>query len=160
MTDPAQTIEVYHSLFAVARQLRKLAHQSAADLGLTVHQIGILNSLLQHPGQSQKELTERLVFAKSRVSLHIDALAEKELVTRVPSEADRRETKLNLTTAGEALCKQYNEDAYSYKMLGAALDHFSGEEVQSLILMHTQLLAQLTRSQESDPSLSAKENNL
>ncbi|AIQ41251.1 MarR family winged helix-turn-helix transcriptional regulator [Paenibacillus sp. FSL R7-0297] len=149
MTDPAQTIEVYHSLLAVARQLRKLAHQSAADLGLTVHQIGILNSLLKHPGQSQKEITERLVFAKSRVSLHIDVLAEKELVTRTASEADRRETRLNLTPAGEALCRQYNEDAYSYQMLGAALDHFSGEEVQSLIQMHSQLLEQLTRNQDN-----------
>ena len=148
MTDPAKTIEVYHSLLAVARQLRKLAHQSAADLGLTVHQIGILNSILKHPGQTQKEVTERLVFAKSRVSLHIDALVLKGLVTRSASEQDRRETRLDLTSAGEALCKQYNEDAYSYKMLGAALDHFSGDEVQSLIRMHTQLLAQLTQNQD------------
>lgn len=158
MTDPAQTIEVYHSLLAAARQLRKLAHQSAADLGLTVHQIGILNSLLKYPGQSQKEITERLVFAKSRVSLHIDALVEKGLVTRTPSEVDRRETKLDLTAAGEALCSQYNEDAYTYKMLGAALDHFSGEEVQSLIRMHTKLLAELAQHQDTDPPLTRQED--
>lgn len=158
MADPVQTIEVYHSLLAVARQLRKLAHQSAAELGLTVHQIGILNSLLKQPGQSQKDLTQQLVFAKSRVSLHIDALAEKGLVTRTPSEVDRRETKLNLTSAGEALCRQYNEDAYSYKMLGAALEHFSGEEVRSLIHMHTQLLSQLTRDQDPDSLPSGEES--
>lgn len=143
MADREQTIEVYQSYFAVARQLKKLAHQSAADLGLTVHQIGILNFLLQHPGQTQKEVTERLVFNKSRVSLHIDALALKGLVTRTVSELDRRETMLFLTTEGEMLCKRYNEEAWSHKVLGEALAPFKEDELRQLIHMNKQLLLHL-----------------
>ncbi|WP_379153053.1 MarR family winged helix-turn-helix transcriptional regulator [Paenibacillus sp. sgz5001063] len=143
MADREQTIEVYQSFFAVARQLKKLAHQSAADLGLTVHQFGILNSLLQHPGQTQKDVTERMIFNKSRVSLHIDALALKGLVTRAVSELDRRETKLYLTAEGEALCLRYNEEAWSHKVLGDALEQFNEDELRQLIHMNKQLLLQL-----------------
>ncbi|MBW4083352.1 MarR family winged helix-turn-helix transcriptional regulator [Paenibacillus sp. S150] len=143
MTYREQTIEVYQSYFAVARQLKKLAHQSAAKLGLTVHQIGILNFLLGHPGQTQKEVTERLVFNKSRVSLHIDALALKGLVNRAVSEQDRRETKLYLTPAGEALCQQYNGEAWSHQVLGEALEQFTEQELKQLIHMNKQLLLHL-----------------
>ncbi|ULO05306.1 MarR family transcriptional regulator [Paenibacillus sp. 19GGS1-52] len=143
MVDKQQTIEVYNSFFAVARQLKKLAHQSAANLGLTVHQIGILNSIRTDPGLTQKEVTERLVFAKSRVSLHIDALVEKGLATREASELDRRETKLYVTTDGDQLCLRYNEEAYSHKVLEIALQRYSKEELDSLVAMHKQILAQL-----------------
>ncbi|WP_249898340.1 MarR family transcriptional regulator [Paenibacillus sp. PK3_47] len=142
------TIAVYNSFFAVARQLKRLAHQSAANHGLTVHQLGILNSIRGIPGQTQKELTERLVFAKSRLSIHIDNLAERGLVQRMTSEQDRREIKLYITAAGEELCARYNEEAFSHKVLGEALAQFSGEEIQSLLHMNTQLLSQLMQAQD------------
>lgn len=142
------TIEVYNSFFAVARQLKKLAHQSAANHGLTVHQLGILNSIQGTPGQTQKELTERLVFAKSRLSIHIDTLAEKGLVQRIPSEQDRREIKLYITADGEELCSRYNEEAFSHKVLGAALTQFSGEDIESLLDMNTKLLSHLMQAQD------------
>lgn len=147
MFESEQTKEVYNSFFAVARQLKKLAHQSAANLGLTVHQIGILNSVMENPGQTQKEVTERLVFAKSRVSIHIDALVEKGLVTRAVSEQDRRETKLYLTPEGKGLCMRYNDEAFSHKVLGSALELFSADEVNQLLQMNKKLLAYLMQEQ-------------
>ncbi|QSF47128.1 MarR family winged helix-turn-helix transcriptional regulator [Paenibacillus tianjinensis] len=148
MVDPEHTMEIYHSYFKVARQLKRLAHQGAASLGLTVHQIGVLNSIHENPGQTQKEVTERLVFAKSRVSLHIDSLAEKGLVSRITSEQDRRETKLFITSEGETLCRRYNEEAFSYKMLSSALEQFPEEDIQSLLRMNKQLLAHLMQVQD------------
>lgn len=143
MEGTKQAIEVYNSFFSVTRQLKKLAHQSAVSLGLTVHQLQILNSIRTNPGQTQKEITESLVFAKSRVSIHIDSLVEQELVIRKISELDRRETKLYVTKAGEELCLRYNQEAFSYKALGAALEEFSQEEIDSLLKMHKQLLSRL-----------------
>ncbi|WP_158602240.1 MarR family winged helix-turn-helix transcriptional regulator [Cohnella endophytica] len=138
-----QAIEVYDSFFSVTRQLKKLAYQSAVSLGLTVHQIGILNSVRTNPGQTQKEVTERMIFAKSRVSIHIDSLVEKGLVLRQVSELDRRETRLTITPAGEELCARYNGEALPYKALESALPQFSREEIESLILMHQRLLSRL-----------------
>lgn len=144
MIDMQQTIEVYNSFFSIARRLKKLNHHIAASLGLTVHQLGILNAVRTDPGLTQKDVTERLVFAKSRVSIHIESLVEKGLVIREVSESDRRETKLSLTPEGEALCLRYNDEAISYKALGVSLQQFSQEEVASLLRMHEHLLSQLS----------------
>lgn len=138
-----QSIEVYQSFFSVTRHLSRLAQQSAADLGLTVNQIIILDSVRTKPGLTQKEVTERLVFAKSRVSLYIDSLVEKGLVIRKVSEQDRRETELNLTPEGEEICRQYNREAGSYKALQEALAHLSPEEIESLRQLHSRLLSHL-----------------
>ncbi|GLX66445.1 MarR family winged helix-turn-helix transcriptional regulator [Paenibacillus glycanilyticus] len=138
-----QAMDIYHSFFKITRQLKKLAFHSAAHLGLTVHQINILESVRLNPGQKQKELTERLVFAKSRVSVHIDSLVEKGLVIREPSEQDRREIQLFITPGGEELCRQYNLEAASYKALSHALEQLQQEEIDKLRELHQRILTHL-----------------
>ncbi|WP_150268414.1 MarR family winged helix-turn-helix transcriptional regulator [Paenibacillus tepidiphilus] len=145
-----QTVDIYHTYFAVSRQLKRLAHQSAAQLGLTVHQIGILNAVRARPGQTQKEVTEQLVFAKSRVSLHIDALVEKGLVERRTSEQDRRETLLYITAAGEECCLQYNAEAAAFKVLEDALSQFSEAEAAGLLKLNLQLLELLKQAANNE----------
>ncbi|WP_187355277.1 MarR family winged helix-turn-helix transcriptional regulator [Paenibacillus tengchongensis] len=143
-----RTVDIYNSFFAVSRQLKKLAHQSAAELGLTVHQIGILNTVLARPGLTQKEVTEQLVFAKSRVSLHIDALVEKGLVDRRASEQDRRETRLYITAAGEECCLRYNTEAAAFKVLEEALSRFTESETAGLLKLNLELLGKLKQAAE------------
>ncbi|GMK44120.1 hypothetical protein PghCCS26_12470 [Paenibacillus glycanilyticus] len=139
----ADAMDIYQSFFRITRQLKKLAFHSAANLGLTVHQINILESVRLNPGQKQKELTEKLVFAKSRVSVHIDQLVEKGLVVREPSEQDRREIQLFITPAGEELCELYNQEAASYKALSSALEKLSTDDVDKLHQLHQQILSHL-----------------
>lgn len=137
------SMDIYHSFFRITRQLKKLAFHSAANLGVTVHQINILESVRLNPGQKQKELTEQLVFAKSRVSVHIDQLVEKGLVIREPSEQDRREIQLFITPAGEELCLLYHQEAASYKALRHALEQLPQEDVDKLHKLHQQILNHL-----------------
>ncbi|MFD1776221.1 MarR family winged helix-turn-helix transcriptional regulator [Paenibacillus rhizophilus] len=143
MYDNRHTAEVYHSFFSVARQLKRLAHQSAAEVGLTVHQLDILRLIRKVPGLTQKEVTERLRVPKSRVSLHIDALVEKELAVRETSPQDRRETLLRPTSTGEELCERYDREDQSRLALDQALRQFSAEEIGSLLDMHQRLLDKL-----------------
>ncbi|WP_025700051.1 MarR family winged helix-turn-helix transcriptional regulator [Paenibacillus durus] len=143
MDDHCHTAEVYRSFFSVARQLKRLAHQSAAEAGLTVHQLDILRLIRTVPGLTQKEVTERLRMPKSRVSLHIDALVEKEFAVREISPQDRRETLLHLTPAGGALCEQYDREDLSRKALAGALRQFSHDEIERLLTMHERLLNEL-----------------
>jgi len=143
MADLQKSIEVYNSFFSVAKQLKRLTYQSATDLGITVHQLVILNTLRINPGISQKELTEKLFFNKSRVSLHIETLVDKDLVKREVSEIDRRETKLYLTTNGEEICQRYREESSSYKALGTSLNQFTEEEIDMLLQMHSRIVNQL-----------------
>ncbi|WP_088043607.1 MarR family winged helix-turn-helix transcriptional regulator [Bacillus sp. EAC] len=143
MADLQKSIEVYNSFFSVAKQLKRLTYQSATDLGITVHQLIILNTLRINPGISQKELTEKLFFNKSRVSLHIDTLVDKDLVKREVSEIDRRETKLYLTTNGEEIYQRYREESSSYKALGISLNQFTEEEIDMLLQMHSRIVNKL-----------------
>lgn len=138
-----QAEDVYNSFFSVTRRLRKLAQQSAAELGLSVSQLTILDHVRSRPNQTQQEVTELLHFAKSRVSIHIDALVERGLVSRKTSAQDRRENKLNITAAGEEVCRRYKEDAASYRALAAALQPFSGEETALLLRLHEELASRL-----------------
>lgn len=143
MNENKQAAEVYQSFFSIAGQLRKLAQQSAEHLGLTVSQLIILGHVLSHPSQTQKDVTEQLRLAKSRVSIHIDVLVQQGLVKREVSEQDRRETKLTITEAGERLYRLYKEEAHSYKALETALQSFSQEEIDNLLRMHKQLLSRM-----------------
>ncbi|AIQ12526.1 MarR family winged helix-turn-helix transcriptional regulator [Paenibacillus durus] len=143
MDDHCHTAEVYRSFFSIARQLKRLAHQSAAESGLTVHQLDILRLIRTAPRLTQKEVTERLRMPKSRVSLHIDALVDKEFAVRETSPQDRRETLLRSTPAGETLCEHYDRDDLSRKALAGALRQFSPEEIELLLTMHERLLNEL-----------------
>ncbi|QWU13287.1 DNA-binding transcriptional regulator, MarR family [Paenibacillus sophorae] len=143
MDDHCRTAEVYRSFFSVARQLKRLAHQSAAEVGLTVHQLDILRLIRTVPGLTQKEVTERLRVPKSRVSLHIDALVEKEFAVRETSPQDRRETLLRPTPSGETLCEHYDREDLSRKALSRALRQFSPDEIELLMMMHERLLNDL-----------------
>ncbi|MDO3409287.1 MarR family transcriptional regulator [Saccharibacillus sp. CPCC 101409] len=138
-----QTDRVYASFFAVARHLKKLAHQSAAEAGLTVHQLDILRLIRELPGLPQKEVTERLRVPKSRVSLHIDTLVEQELAERRVSPRDRRETRLYPTAAGEELCERYAREDLSRLRLSEALRDFRQEEIELLLETHRRLLERL-----------------
>ncbi|MDT3425775.1 DNA-binding MarR family transcriptional regulator [Paenibacillus forsythiae] len=143
MDEHCRTAEVYRSFFSIARQLKRLARQSAAEIGLTVHQLDILRLIRTAPGLTQKEVTERLRVPKSRVSLHIDALVDQALAVRETSLQDRRETLLRPTPAGEALCEQYNREDLSRKALAGALRQFTPEEIERLLEMHERLLNNL-----------------
>ncbi|PEJ57285.1 MarR family transcriptional regulator [Bacillus sp. AFS002410] len=144
-----QAIELTNSLFSIARQLKRLSFQTATKLGLTVQQLIILNSIRNKEGLTQKELTERLLSAKSRVSLSIDELEKKNYVTRVTSAVDRRETQLFLTSEGILICQRYREESEAYKSLASSMEQFSEEEINSLIRMQKQILTHLVNEQNT-----------
>ena len=143
MSKLQQATELSHLFVSIARQLKKLSAQTATKLGVTFQQMIILNSIRNNAGQTQKELTERLIFAKSRVSLSIDELEKKDYVKRETSSSDRRETQLFLTPDGELLCQRYREESEAYKNLANSLEQFSKEELNILIDMQKQILADL-----------------
>lgn len=149
MSELQQAIDLMHSVVSIARQLKKLSFQTATKLGVTVQQLIILNSIRNNEGQTQKELTERLLSAKSRVSLSIDELEKKNYVKRETSAVDRRETQLFLTPDGELLCKRYREESAAYKLLANSLKKFSQEEIDDLFRMQKQLLTDLLNEQDS-----------
>ncbi|WP_179887047.1 MarR family transcriptional regulator [Bacillus sp. AFS088145] len=147
MPDFQQAIDLTNSFVSIARQLKRINLQTATKLGITFQQLIILNSIRNNEGLSQKELTERIRTAKSRVSLSIDELEKKNYVKRETSAIDRRETQLFLTPDGEALCQRYREESEAYKSLANSLEQFSQDELNILIDMQKKILTDLSNEQ-------------
>ncbi|MES9683411.1 MarR family transcriptional regulator [Gottfriedia acidiceleris] len=147
MPDFQQAIDLTNSFVSIARQLKRINLQTATKLGITFQQLIILNSIRNNEGLSQKELTERIRTAKSRVSLSIDELEKKNYVKRETSVIDRRETQLFLTPDGEELCLRYREESEAYKSLANSLEQFSQDEINILIDMQKKILTDLSNEQ-------------
>lgn len=150
MSKIQQATELSQLIVSIARQLKKLSVQTATKLGVTFQQMIILNSIRNNEGQTQKELTERLLFAKSRVSLSIDELEKNNYVKRETSSIDRREIQLFLTPDGELLCQRYREESEAYKNLANSLEQFSMDELTILIDMQKKILSDLLNEQNND----------
>ena len=138
-----QAAEVTQSFVAISRTLAKFTQKNADNLGLTLQQLGIMNTIYSSPAITLKEITERLILSKSTASVSVDALVNSGLVERKTSEEDRREVNLTLTDAGKELSGKSIQNPLSYKAMVAALEKISEEDIQALLRIHRELLNHL-----------------
>ncbi|EGW36336.1 MarR family winged helix-turn-helix transcriptional regulator [Desulfosporosinus sp. OT] len=138
-----QAAEVVQSFVAISKALTKFTKQNAASLGLTLQQMGILNTIYSSPETTLKEITEKLQLSKSTVSINVDDLVNLALVERNTFKEDRREIHLNLTSTGQALAKKSCQNALSYQAMILALEKLSEEDIQLLLQIHHELLIDL-----------------
>jgi MarR family 2-MHQ and catechol resistance regulon transcriptional repressor len=71
--------------------------------GLTLTQLGVLEALLHLGPMCQRELGRKLLRSPGNVTLVLDNLTKRGLVSRVRDTADRRFVTVALTDAGRAL---------------------------------------------------------
>ena len=135
--------EVVQSFMTISKTLTRFTKQNAARLGLTLQQMGILNTIYSSPGITLKEITGKLQLSKSSVSINVDDLVNLGLVERKTSEEDRREIHLQLTTTGQELSKKSCQNPLSYKAMILALEKISEEDIQFLLRIHNELLSNL-----------------
>jgi DNA-binding MarR family transcriptional regulator len=88
------------SLDGLLRTFRRLAGEVAEQSGLTVHQMHVLGNLWGRGACTMTDLKQELEVTTGAVTGLVDRLERLGLVTRVPSQADRRVTLLELTPAG------------------------------------------------------------
>jgi DNA-binding MarR family transcriptional regulator len=138
-----QAAEVVQSFVAVNKMIIKFTQQNAASLGLTVAQMGVLNTLFSCPGITLKEVSEKIFSPKSTISITVDGLVNLGLVVRESSQEDRREVNLKLTARGEELAATSCHNALSYRAMVAALNNISEADIQSLVRIHKELLLYL-----------------
>jgi len=138
-----QAGEVVQSFMVISRILTKFTSQNAKSLGLTLQQMGILNTISAIPEITLKEITEKLNLPKSTVSVNVDSLVNLELIDRKIAEEDRREIHLASTPKGEELSKKSSQNALSYRAMISALEKIPEEYIQVLIRTHKELLKDL-----------------
>ncbi|PFL13088.1 MarR family transcriptional regulator [Bacillus cereus] len=138
-----QAGEVVQSFVTINKEIIKFTHQNASSLGLTVQQMGILNTIYALPNVTLKEISERLSVPKSTVSVNVDELVNQQFIERKQSDEDRREIKLKVTNQGQKASKKSIENSTSYKAMELALQQLQEDDVQTLLRIHKDLLISL-----------------
>ncbi len=138
-----QAGEVVQSFVTINKEIIRFTHQNASSLGLTVQQMGILNTIYAIPNITLKEISERLSVPKSTVSVNVDELVNLEFIERKQSDEDRREIKLKVTNQGQEASKKSIENSTSYKAMELALQQLQEDDVQTLLRIHKDLLISL-----------------
>lgn len=135
-----QAAEVVQSFMMISKTLAKFTQQNAENLGLTLQQLGILNTIYSSPLINLKEITEKLLIPKSTASVNVDELVNLGLVERKASEDDRREINLVLTAKGGKMSRKSAETPTSYIAMISALEKVSTEDIEKLLYIHKELL--------------------
>ncbi|KLA29253.1 MarR family winged helix-turn-helix transcriptional regulator [Bacillus cereus] len=138
-----QAGEVVQSFVTINKEIIKFTHQNASSLGLTVQQMGILNTIYAIPNITLKKISERLSVPKSTVSVNVDDLVNLEFIERKQSDEDRREIKLTVTPKGQEASKKSIENSTSYKAMSLALQQLQEDDVQTLLRIHKSLLTSI-----------------
>lgn len=88
------------SLRRIVRALRVSAQRTQQAAGVSAAQLFVLRQLAERPAESLSELGERTMTDRSSVADVVERLAERGLVRRSTSTADRRRIAIEITAAG------------------------------------------------------------
>jgi DNA-binding MarR family transcriptional regulator len=89
-------------LLRVGRELRK----EAREVGVSPEQVALLVAIKYQPGIGVRDLAVREKVSAPAMSNHVDRLERHGLVTRTPSESDRRRVGLTLTEEGQRVLRR------------------------------------------------------
>lgn len=134
-----QAAEVVQSFMMISKTLAKYTQQNADRLGLTLQQLGILNTIYSSPLITLKQVTEKLLIPKSTASVTVEELVNLGLVERKSSEEDRREINLILTDKGKEISKKSIQTPISYMAMISALEKMPTDDIDTLLRIHKEL---------------------
>lgn len=135
-----EAAQIVQSFVSINNKLISYTRKNAESLGLTLTQMGILNSIYSVPSITFKELADKIFIPKSTLSVSLDELVNLGLVKRVENQNDRRKINLILTDKGKELSRKSIENSSSYIAMFKALEKLSPEEIKSLFDIHKKLL--------------------
>ena len=141
MTDHLQGDTVGFILNRTNSKLKNTFYQNLSIFNLTPEQFGLINTLYNHPGISQKELAEKSYKDQPTITRMLDILEKKHLIIRQSHPNDRRTTLLHLSDEGKILRNQLVPIAE--KTLEGALQGFSDNEIEQLKLLLNRIFSNL-----------------
>src|SRR5918912_3802717 len=103
---PERSAELTSALDAIRRivqALRVSARTSEQRLGVSGAQLFVLHALAEAPAKSLNDLAARTFTHQSSVSVVVERLVRRRLVSRTRSAEDARRVTLALTATGRAL---------------------------------------------------------
>jgi len=101
-----QALDTYVKLVRASESVTQRLHRPLSTLDLTVSQFGVLEALLHLGPLCQKDLAAKLLKSGGNLTLVIDNLEKRGLVTRQRGVADRRFFSVHLTPIGADLIQE------------------------------------------------------
>jgi len=113
-------------LLQVGRELRR----EARKVGISPEQVSLLVAIKYTPGIGVRELAARERVSAPALSNHVDRLQRDGLVSRTPSESDRRRVGLALTDEGQRVLRRVRSRRTAW--LATRLRGLEPEEVEAV----------------------------
>ncbi|MBC2173274.1 MarR family winged helix-turn-helix transcriptional regulator [Listeria booriae] len=143
MPNLQQTGDIIKAIVSINNVLSQITKQHESELGVTFHQLAIINTIQFHQGGTLKQVIDQLSLSKSTASTQVDQLVTKGYIKREFSKKDRRETRLTLTTKGIELAQQSIEILPFYQTTQEQLATQSPATIEAITETLTQVLTQL-----------------
>ena len=105
-TTKTRGFDVWMEVGRTNLKVHRVLNLLLGELDLSLAQHEILVALKNRPGQTQQQLSNRLMLVKSNASALIRKLEGRGLVRRTPDPDDTRNKRVRLTRAGQALVKK------------------------------------------------------
>lgn len=106
---PAESLALttFSQLSKAASQVRRNVYSGLTDTRLTESQLGVLELLLKQGPLSQKEIAKNLMVTGGNITMVVDNLQKRNLVTRTRWQEDRRVVHVKLTELGSETIEAY-----------------------------------------------------
>jgi DNA-binding MarR family transcriptional regulator len=147
---------ILDSIRKIVQVLRVASRAAEKGVGLSGAQLFVLHHLSGHDALSLNELAERTLTHQSSVSVVVQRLVERGLVSRVRSDQDARRIELSLTRPGRALISKSPQAAQD--QIIEAVQRMSEKDRKALSRTIALLIGELGLDQEPAPMLFEEEN--
>lgn len=124
------TLNIADRLRPVLLQLGRELRREARDVGVSPEQAGLLVAIKYTPGIGVRELAAKERVSPPAMSNHVDRLERLELVTRTPSETDRRRVGLTLTDEGHRVLRRVRSRRTAW--LSTRLEELTPEQLAAI----------------------------
>lgn len=98
-----RALDLYIKLSRAAESVNQRVNRHLQDAHLTVSQFGVLEAIYHLGPLTPGQLCDKILRSTGNLTLVIDNLEKRGLVTRRPNPEDRRSTIVELTPAGREL---------------------------------------------------------
>jgi MarR family 2-MHQ and catechol resistance regulon transcriptional repressor len=99
-------LDTYIKFVRAAESVTSHLAQSLAEYNLTISQFGILEVIYHLGPLCQKAIGEKLLKSGGNITMVVNNLEGRDLVTRTRRESDRRYVSVGLTEGGRALIEE------------------------------------------------------
>ena len=103
-------LNTYTKLMRAAESVTNRVHRVLATPKLTISQFGVLEALYHKGPLCQRDIGSKILKSSGNITLVIDNLEKRNLVSRVRDENDRRYFVINLTEPGRDLIAEVFSD--------------------------------------------------